>query len=1181
MDEIAQARSAAHALWQQWQARTDTPKAALWVPVTDIAEMLGVAVALFAPHDHPSTLGYLDPDDDLIWLSTALTPAVARFTLAHELGHWRLHRTESGLGDCASDDIAHALDTADPAAILRPDEAYSPQSRRERQANAFAAELLAPLPLVRAAFVGEPEHGVAPQTLAALAAACGVSNAVIVAQLTRLLYVGEDLPDSDTSAASIVDVPVLTPVTATLDAAQAAAVCTATPALIVAGPGTGKTSTLVARVGWLIDQGTDPARILALTFSRKAAQEMRERIATALSQRGIAPEHQPNVTTFHRFGADLLRAYGHLVGLRPNFRLIDEIGAFFLLRDIGDRLPLNHYTALANPTRYFSTLLSAISQAKDELAEPERYAELAAAQHAAAATPDDVESAERAQEVAAVYAVYQTELERRRDVDYGDLIRLAVRLLEQQPTVMAEIHQRYAAVLVDEFQDINRANGVLLRHLAGPAGNIWAVGDSNQAIYRFRGASPANIANFATDYPGAHVVALDHNYRSRPAIVAAANRFATSVLSADSVLLQPTRSATPDQIHLRVAPDGAAEVASIAADIVARHAAGARYGDHAVLCRTRSLARTVTTALATAGIPAAMPTDLFDDPTIKDLLGVAHLLAGELGGLLRAAHVAVHPLDRAAVTTLLAAARAPGMSIWTALAAASSDERYTPPQRVSIARLHEILSALRHQTSMAHAMTSYLFAQTDIARDALVGDPATATHLAELLALAGRYDEEREPLSSGTALPESSAQRRWRDFVAYLRDMRSLPRRTDPPEPAATAEGTVRVLTVHGAKGLEWPVVYLPTIAQSKFPSQAQWDQSPAPPGLVVGVADDPKAAHLLEEACLFYVALTRARDTLILSRAERYSTARRSAASPFLAPILQDATIVPESITTTDAPVADSDDGDAFVLPAESDPAFASADAIPAAAIDTYDRCPRQYAYRYGYRFSGHRGSYRRLRHAVTTTLQDAVAAAHDTEDILTRFDDVWKADVVRHPDDADVDPFDELYQRRGRAAVAAAFQHLRVGAQDKPTRTTFAQTIAVVVDETSISVELDRIDTAATSELTGAVPGGVLAMHAPEQRAIRHQLERRKNAADPDVRFYLTVLAQRQLMASELADTVVEHQLAGDGMRPVTLKPQKEAILRQRVRAAIAGINAAAFPAHPEPRLCASCEFVLICPA
>lgn len=1123
MDDLAsRAARAELAAWFGGQA------VALPVPVADLAVAAGLEVAHFAPEDHPGTQGFLDPEEPLVWLAAGLTPEVERFTLAHELGHWRLHRREQD--QCADLDFA-------PEAALAPEEAYSPRSRREQQANAFAAALLAPLQSVAALFLGA--DGAPPLTPEAIARRAGVSLAVVRGQIVAVLVRGQ--PPAATEPESS-PVPAAPPA---LDASQRAAAAVAAPALVVAGPGTGKTSTLVARVRHLVAQGTAPASILALTFSRKAAGEMRDRLA-ALMEASDAP---PTVTTFHSFGGDLLRSYGHLIGLRPDFRLIDEIGAYFLLRDLGPRLPLDYYAGRGNPAQHFGTLLSAISKAKDELAGPEHYAALAATM-AAAAPPEDAEAAARAAEVAAVYAVYQDALAQRGDADYGDLIMQAVRLLRECPDVLAALRDQYRHVLVDEFQDINRANGVLLRLLAGDERRIWAVGDANQAIYRFRGASPANIADFATDYPGAQIVALTHNYRSRPAIVAAANRFAAAELTrpdASPVALIPTRPPAPESARLRVAPDGPSEIADLVAAVVSRRAAGTPPGDLAVLCRTNGLARRIAAQLIRAGIPAEARTDAFDDPALKLALGVAHLAAGEDVGLLAAARVPDHALAPATLRRLLDEMRARHASADAALFALLDAPDLPPDDRAALRRIRDGVQALRAQPNVATGLAQYLLAQTETGRRALQAGGETAAHLGELLRLAQRFDQERPP--GGAAATEMGAIRRWRALLAFLRGARTLARGlagdNDGPERAV-----VRVLTIHGAKGLEWPVVFVPDLAAGKFPIRARGDQAPLPPGLADDAGADPKAAHRLEEACLFYVAITRARDELILSRAAR---ARRTASnpSPFLAPLLAADVAAAPAPAYPDAAPDDDDDAPDDELP----PDVATIAEFSVGAITTYDSCPRQYAYRYGHQLGSGPGSFGRMTRAVGAALREAAAEHADVQRALGIYDAQWQADVA--PDDED-DPFADLYRRQGREAVHQGFGRLQASAAPDAD---FARQFAVQVDDASIHVALDRLERTAQ-------PVG-----------IRHAVGRRRGVPEPDLRYFLATLAVRQWAGDETA-SVLEHRLTTDELVPVPLTAAAEARLWQRVRAAVAGIRRGDFPARPDPRQCAGCAFALICP-
>jgi DNA helicase-2/ATP-dependent DNA helicase PcrA len=1148
MDEIAAAREAARRLWREQHA----DEAGLATPVRQIAEDLGVGVEYFAQAEQPQTQGYLDATDDLIWLSDDLAEPVERFTLAHELGHWRLHRDDPERASCTAADISQSL-ADEHEALLRPVEAYSPRSRREREANAFAAELLAPLTVVRRAYLGQ--DGQPARSIEQIAGKLGVSRAVIVAQVTQLLARDAALADAPVDEAGEAGASALSfapdtpapvekaPGASALDASQRAAVVAPAPALVVAGPGTGKTSTLVARVRWLIDHGAAPTSILALTFSRKATEELRERLAAALGT--DAPDRLPTIATFHQFCGDLLRSYGYLVGLRPDYRLIDDIGGFFLLRDLGNQLPLHHYAALTAPTLFFGALLSAISKAKDELITPTDYRVLAEA------LADD-EARDKALEVAAVYALYQAELERRQDADYGDLIHLTVRLFTEHPDVLASVGAKYAHLLVDEFQDINRANGVLLRHLAGPDGNIWAVGDANQAIYRFRGASPANIANFTEDYPGARVLPLDQNYRSRPAIVAAANRFAEVRLRQGKnpalVELHATRPAVPEEaVRAQIAPDGASEIAALAADIRRRHAEGLAWRDHAVLCRTRAIMRASAAGLSAAGIPAEAQSDLFDDERIKDVLGIAHLLAGEQSGLLRAARVPEHALSRAARQAVLAALRDAQHSIPDALERAQAGAKGA--DRRHLARLREILFALWRQPTISQALSAYLFDHTALARAALQSPDATTLHLAELLALAGRFDQEQPPTPEAQG---DQVTRHWRAFMGFLRAVRGLPR---PPSAGATETmpDRVRVLTVHGAKGLEWPVVYLPHLIPGSFPSNNRYDPAPSPAGMAAGDMSDPALEHRLEEACLFYVALTRARDVLVLSRAARYGK-RNANASDFWMATLVGSGIEPARLpalaTDEEAERAESD-----LVPDPEDPAFALPAELTSSALTTYDSCPRQYAYRYGYHFAGGRNAFGRLRRAVN----DALQSAPDERQAVDAFEAAWQAKTGDSA--AEDDPFDALYLRHGRQAVARAYPQVRAPGEEAD----FTRVVDVAVADTIIHVELDRTEGAAS---------------AAPRRVVRHHIGRRAAGDAVSLTTYLALLAQRTLSGDAGADTIIEHHLSEGKIIPVTFTSRQEANLRAKIEAAIQGIRAADFPARPEDRRCAGCEFALICP-
>ncbi|MEO7002413.1 MAG: UvrD-helicase domain-containing protein, partial [Ktedonobacterales bacterium] len=324
------------------------------IPLDALVARLDLDAEPFSPALHPNTLGYLEPGENLIFLRSDLPEPLRRFTLAHEMGHAALHRGTglaalvargliSATGEanaavvlapdatspdgCADTDLDAPLDGFGAEdEILRPGQAYSARARRENEANAFAAALLLPANALLTRYLGDP----AP-TARELAQRFGVSEDVVLRRLTALLT-----PKQPDEAMAPPDGLASARPTPTLDPdQQAAARVGTTPALIIAGPGAGKTSALLGRIGHLVvDRNADPTAILALTFSNKAAREMRERLALmGLAGDGLASGHDsaPTVSTIHAFCGELLRRYAPLVGLRADFRLVNEVEAYLLL----------------------------------------------------------------------------------------------------------------------------------------------------------------------------------------------------------------------------------------------------------------------------------------------------------------------------------------------------------------------------------------------------------------------------------------------------------------------------------------------------------------------------------------------------------------------------------------------------------------------------------------------------------------------------------------------------------------------------------------------------------------------------------------------------------------------------------------------------------------------------------
>ncbi|PWT71566.1 MAG: hypothetical protein C5B60_10755, partial [Chloroflexi bacterium] len=1044
------------------------------------------------------------------------------------------------------------------------------------------------------------------------------------------------------------------------------------PALIIAGPGTGKTSTLVGRVAYLVeDRGISPDTILALTFSNKAAREMRERLAALLqseqtsSDSLLAPQAMPTVSTIHAFCGDLIRRYAPLVGLRPDFRLISETEGYFLLRQVAADLVLHHYQPLASPGLHFPALLAAISRAKDELAGPERYTEVARSLAERAKTAEERYAAERALEAANVYTSYQHQLLARGDADFGDLIRLAVQLLTEQPEILAEVRTRYQHVLVDEFQDINRAMGVLLHIISAQTTSLWAVGDADQAIYRFRGASPANLAQFTTDYPQAQVRSLRRNYRSSRDILVAAASVASAVLGGERAPLEAARTGHDTDrdvaaITLATAPNEQAELAGLAKKIRQHQESGRPLSDQVVLCRTRRQCQRVASALAEAGIPTRTPTPLLEQDDSKDMLSVLSLLGDLSGsGLLRAGNISDHSFSKQEARAILATARREHqVPLLVLLQRLDSVEQLTPLGRKGLESLGEIVSELRQASDVFTAVARYIFSYTHIGQDLLrqvrqtceSGPPAPSTsvdgvgpaRVAQLLGLARAFEDQQRSLRArAPAFPGTRAQSQhadWTAFLEYVRVLLVLRQETAGVDEGAGADGdSVQILTVHASKGLEFPVVYLPGLADRRFPMQRQGNSVPLLPGLSKDElleARDPDA-HFAEEACLFYVALTRARDEVVLSRADYYGRMRYKP-SPFLLPIRQS---LGERIVTEHwlgAPFShDGAESHATSVIRESTAAVLSSSvASPVSLskppsgplrhgeVEVYQRCPRQYAYRYVYKLQPREVGLTTLRHALQAALyklQQRLAksgrrangrkpAQFGLPEALKLFESEWarRLEQERHvqtggDDGASASPlpepttiagdaFLELYRRHGRQVIERAWtQMAALHRSEEPDRsssqlafdapeTRFDEQVTVQVRGRELSIVLDRVERGAAAAVAGGTEVGAGSIPSAPTRLVRHRLGT-SNPGKPDLHALLYSLAAQKSGAGE--PELYSHNLTTGELDQVTLDERKLSKLHEELDSVLEGIDRGFFPPRPDPAICHSCPFLLVCPA
>ena len=642
------------------------------------------------------------------------------------------------------------------------------------------------------------------------------------------------------------------------------------PMLVLAGPGSGKTRVVTHRIAHLLQQGIPARQILALTFTNKASDEMRNRV------HDLAPGERVWVSTFHRFGARLLREYASLVGLQPAFTIYDASDSLATLRRVieAGKIRTAHYT----PER----IAAAISAAKNKLLTAEKY------QPRVGSPLSHV--------VAAVCPAYQQRLLASSAVDFDDLLLHVAQLLYDNPELRAELDGRFRYVLVDEYQDTNHAQYVMLRALSVDHPNLAATGDPDQSIYGWRGADLNNILQFESDFPSVRVVRLEQNYRSTKRILRVADQLIRSNLrrKAKALFTENEEGASVRLIEYATQDD---EARSIAEDIAGQIAAGARRPrDFAIFYRVNALSRTIERALREFGVPYQMirGQEFYQRKEIKDVLAYCQLANNPRDdqAVLRTINTPARGIGRTTIDRLGQYAYVHGVSLLEACrdaaqidglnaravkrvaAYAAMIDRFS---QLTIAPLEEIIGTVLAESGYRAALEDSE-SEEDLNRLA---------NIEELLTDARQYDDAHP----GGGQLEQYLENAW------------LVNETDDWH-ADTDK--VTMMTLHAAKGLEFPVVYLVAVEQGLLPHERS-------------INDDQQ---LEEERRLAFVGITRAERALQLSYAvyrDFRGQRRRTVPSQFLLELPRDELDMVQVGGDHWYPPAWDDDGDLHADPIES----------------------------------------------------------------------------------------------------------------------------------------------------------------------------------------------------------------------------------------------------------------------
>jgi len=600
------------------------------------------------------------------------------------------------------------------------------------------------------------------------------------------------------------------------------------PLLIVAAAGSGKTRVITRRVAYLMSLGIEPRSILAITFTNKAAGEMKQRISAdsprPIHDWGRLDQKWPIIGTFHSLCLRILKHYAAEVGLPPNFSVYDSTDQNHLMKEAIKALDIS----MQNLTP--GMIHGTISNAKNKLIDAEQYAQSASDRYS--------------QIVAQVYRKYQQLLKSAGALDFDDLLQQTVQAMRDHPNILAELQDRFRYILIDEYQDTNHAQYVLVHALAMKHHNICVVGDPDQSIYAWRGADIANILDFERDYPDATVIRLEQNYRSTKSILAIADHLIGHNHRRKEKRLWTENDAGEKALVL-MCRDEHDEAYAVAGELVKLQQQGMPWNQMAVFYRMNSLSRVMEDALRRKNIPyqIARGVEFYGRKEIKDVLAYLRVIANPSDevSLSRIINVPTRGVGDGALRTMQTHAVAHGISLWQAMQDAGNVSGLSARARNSVEQFVKLIDSFKSPSSgITHSVKEIMeqvVARTGIEqmlrKDESRGESQVA-NVEELISAAAEFESEN---------PEGTLS----DYLTQV----SLVSDADHMEGAG---GAVTLMTLHAAKGLEFPAVAIIGMEEGCLPHSRSRDSN-----------DD-----LEEERRLCFVGITRAQQRLILSSAAR-----------------------------------------------------------------------------------------------------------------------------------------------------------------------------------------------------------------------------------------------------------------------------------------------------------------------
>ncbi len=672
------------------------------------------------------------------------------------------------------------------------------------------------------------------------------------------------------------------------------------PLLIIAGAGTGKTRVITRRIAHLISEGVDPSEILALTFTEKAAREMEARVDS------LVPYGYSNVfiSTFHSFCDRVLRDNALYLGLPPDYKILGGPESVIFLKRHIFKLPLDYFRPAGDPSRYLSALIKFFGRLKDEDVSPEDF--LAYVEGLKKKVPEGdgggggaafEDLLKEQTELAESFCRYQGLLEENGFVDLGDLVTLTLKLFRRRPNILKRYQGKFLHILADEFQDTNYAQFELLKLLSGERKNLSVVADDDQCIYKFRGAAVSNVLNFLKAFPEVRPVTLKKNYRSVQPILDAAYRLIThnnpdrlevrgeidkKLIAAGGVKIKKGRKGGVEHLHFNTVGDEADFVAETIYKNVKDN--GAPVGAHAVLVRARSDAAPFLHALDSRGIPYHYSgnSGLFSRAEVMELMAFLRVVTdfSDNLSLFQLATSPVYGVEAMDIIPCNNLARRQNRPLFYIMEEAATGNLSGKKLNISdnglekIKRLvEEVKNFSRRALNESAGRVLYSFLTETGYMGGLAGENTPEAE--------ERVRNIAEFFKKISAIEQTLSIKKTSNLVEELGLLMEAGENPGiaGSEPDSDA---VQVLTVHKAKGLEFPVVFMVSLIKDRFPRRARRDPIEPPEELIKDILPEGDF-HLQEERRLFYVGMTRAMENLFLTSASDYGGKRARKVSPFV----------------------------------------------------------------------------------------------------------------------------------------------------------------------------------------------------------------------------------------------------------------------------------------------------------